>query len=82
MELVLLVPLIVSLVINLVQFLTTRKMVDLDKFKETVKELQPVVTETPNKLDDSLLDILTKMADLLDKIAVQNANMINKTEKF
>ena len=75
-ELFLLLPLLVSIIVNLVQFLTTRKMVDLDKFKETVKELQPVVTETPNKIDDTLLDIVGKLSELLDKVATQQANRL------
>lgn len=65
----LLIPLLVSLVANLVQFLTTRKMVDLDKFKETVKELQPKVIETPNKVDDVLIDILGALTELLERTA-------------
>lgn len=65
----LLIPLLVSLVANLVQFLTTRKMVDLDKFKETVKELQPRVDETPNKVDDVLIDILNALTELLQRTA-------------
>ena len=76
MELLLLVPLLVSIIANLVQFLTTRKMVDLDKFKETIKELQPVVTETPNKIDDTLLEIVDKLSELLDKTATQQANRL------
>lgn len=75
-ELFLLLPLLVSIIVNLVQFLTTRKMVDLDKFKETVKELQPVVTETPNKVDDTLLEIAAKLSELLDKLATQQANRL------
>lgn len=75
-ELFLLLPLLVSIIVNLVQFLTTRKMVDLDKFKETVKELQPVVTETPNKIDDTLLEIVSKLAELLDKTATQQDNRL------
>lgn len=75
-ELFLLLPLLVSIIVNLVQFLTTRKMVDLDKFKETVKELQPVVTETPNKIDDTLLEIVGKLSELLDKVATQQANRL------
>lgn len=65
----LLIPLLVSLVANLVQFLTTRKMVDLDKFKETVKELQPKVEQTPNKVDDVLIDILGALTELLERTA-------------
>lgn len=72
-ELFLLLPLLVSIIVNLVQFLTTRKMVDLDKFKETVKELQPKVEETPNKVDDVLIDILGKLTELLDK-SVKNTD--------
>lgn len=72
-ELFLLLPLLVSIIVNLVQFLTTRKMVDLDKFKDTVKELQPKVLETPNKVDDVLIDILGKLTELLDK-SVKNTD--------
>jgi len=44
-------------------------MVDLDKFKETVKELQPKVEETPNKVDDVLIDILNALTELLSRTA-------------
>lgn len=72
----LLIPLLVSLVANLVQFLTTRKMVDLDKFKETVKELQPRVEQTPNKVDDVLIDILNALTELLQRTAQTDEKVI------
>lgn len=76
-ELFLLLPLLVSIIVNLVQFLTTRKLVDLDKFKEVIKELKPEVDKTPNQVDDRLYDIVLKLSELMDKIVTQSAKDVS-----
>lgn len=53
--------------VSLVQFLTTRKMITSDDVKEILDKLKPEVEKTENKMDDVLVDIAEKLAELIDK---------------
>lgn len=61
------VMVLVLVVITLIQFLATRKMITSEDIKEIIDRLKPDVEKSENKVDDILLDIAAKLSELLNK---------------